>query len=137
MAPRAPSIFVAFAFTRTPILKPFAIENSVIAAIKSNEPNVQNQKRGQADKGQSCVYHVPAYRSITYCLQAIKCALTCDHVKINVVESCQKNLTCYPPPPPPPPPHLGSWMMLVEKDHRGLLMIVVVQTLMSHVLQLV
>ena len=66
-APRAPSIFVAFAFTRTPILKPFAIENSVIAAIKSNEPNVQNQKRGQADKGLSCVYHVPAYRSITYC----------------------------------------------------------------------
>ena len=34
VAPLAPSIFVAFAFTRTPILKPFAIENSVIAAIK-------------------------------------------------------------------------------------------------------
>ncbi|KAL5506067.1 hypothetical protein EMCRGX_G007638 [Ephydatia muelleri] len=38
------------------------------------------------------------------------------------------NLTCY---------HLGRWMMLVEKDHDGLLIIVVVQTLMSLVLQLV
>ena len=46
----------------------------------------------------------------------------------DVVESCQKNLTCY---------HLGRWMMLVEKDHDGLLIIVVVQTLMSLVLQLV
>ena len=40
----------------------------------------------------------------------------------DVVESCQKNLTCY---------HLGRWMMLVEKDHDGLLIIVIVQTLMS------
>ena len=49
-------------------------------------------------------------------------------VHIEVVESCQKNLTCY---------HLDLWMMLVEKDHHGLLIIVVVQTLMSLVLQVV
>ena len=47
---------------------------------------------------------------------------------IDVVESCQKNLTCY---------HLDLWMMLVEKDHHGLLIVVVVQTLMSLVLQVV
>ena len=47
---------------------------------------------------------------------------------IDVVESCQKSLTCY---------HLDLWMMLVEKDHHGLLIVVVVQTLMSLVLQVV
>ena len=40
----APSIFVAFAFTRTLMLKQFAIENSIITATNGNEPNVENQK---------------------------------------------------------------------------------------------
>ena len=46
------------------MFNPFAIENSV---NNGDKRNVQNQKRVQAEKGQSCVYYVPVNQSITYC----------------------------------------------------------------------
>ena len=52
----APSLFVAFASTRTPMLKPFAIENSVITATNGNEPNVENQKmRSGGQRAELCL----------------------------------------------------------------------------------